>query len=288
MQPRVIADYACEVGEGAIWHPAEACLYWLDIPKGRVFRYTPESNRSEIVYQGDIPIGAITIQSDGALAFYMGGGAVSIWRGGQLQPFITGIPELQDTRFNDVFADPRGRVFAGTMKSNTQAGKLYRIDPDGSYRILIDGLGTPNGMGFTPDQKGFYFTHTTARTVYLFDYDIDTGEITNQRPFFQLPQEDQARPDGLAVDAEGYVWSALWDGACVLRYSPDGTLDRRIDLPVKQTSCPAFGGADYTDLYITTAGGQNREQNGAEAGALFCVNLGIAGTPDFESRLGIL
>ena len=283
MKPELIAGYACVTGEGPLWHPGEQRLYWVDIPTGRMFRYDPASNTHEQFYQGE-SVGGFTIQADGALLLFMPKGAVKIWREGELTTVIEEIPDERDSRFNDVIADPVGRVFCGTMPTEDRLGWLYRLDTDGTLTKLLDGIGCSNGMGFTPDRKQMYYTDSPKREIYLFDYDQDTGAITNQRVFVQTP-EGEGVPDGMTVDAEGYVWSARWDGGCVVRYAPDGTEDRRIHFPAKKVSSVIFGGKDYTDLYVTTAGGNNKKEEGPGAGALFRVNLGIQGVPEFPSRI---
>jgi sugar lactone lactonase YvrE len=283
----LIADYRCVTGEGPLWHPGERCLYWLDIPPGRIFRYDPASGTHEQVYQATEAIGGFTIQSDGALLLFMARGAVKIWRNGNLTTVLDEIPDERQTRFNDVIADPAGRVFCGTMRTPERLGRLYRLDLDGTITKLLDGIGTSNGMGFTPDRKHMYYTDTPKREIYLFDYDMATGAISNQRVFVRTPDDpSEGRPDGMTVDADGYVWSARWDGGCVVRYAPDGTEDRRITFPARKVSCPTFGGPDYRDLYVTTAGGDNKDLNGPGAGALFRVRVpGIRGVPEFPSRI---
>ena len=120
--------------------------------------------------------------------------------------------------------------------------------------------------------------------IYLFDYDRDTGDISNPRAFVQVP-EGEGVPDGMTVDAEGYVWSARWGSGCLVRYAPDGTEVLRINFPAKKVSSVTFGGEDYTDIYVTTAGGNDKEREGPGAGALFRLNLGIRGLPEFPSRV---
>ena len=284
MEPELIADYRCVCGEGPLWHPGEGRLYWVDIPKGRLFRYDPVSGAHEQCLEGDV-IGGFTIQADGALLLFMARGAVKIWRNGEWRTVIKEIPDERETRFNDVIAGPAGRVFCGTMPSGDRLGRLYRLDTDGTLTKVLDGIGCSNGMGFTPDRKGMYYTDSPKREIYLFDYDEDTGAITNQRLFVRTP-DGEGVPDGMTVDVEGYVWTAKWDGACLVRYAPDGREDRRVRFPTPKVSSVVFGGEDYTDIYVTTAGGDDKEANGPSAGALFRVNLGIQGRPEFPSRIG--
>lgn len=285
MHIELIADYQCRTGEGPLWHADEQRLYWCDIPAGRIFRYQPPTGSHEMCYEGR-PVGGFTIQDDGALLLFMDRGTVQIWRPGGLIPVIDEIPDERETRFNDVIADPEGRVFCGTMPTRERPGRLYRLDRDGSLTMVLDGIGCSNGMGFTPDRRQMYYTDSARREIYLFDYDRASGEIDNRRLFVQTPPGEGV-PDGMTVDAGGYVWSARWDGGCLVRYAPDGTEERRITFPAKKVSCATFGGPDYTDIYVTTAGGQNKAEEGDGAGALFRVNLGIRGVPEFRSRIGL-
>lgn len=285
MKPELIADYACRTGEGPLWHPDEQKLYWVDIPNGRIFRYDPATDTHEQCYDGEV-VGGFTVQADGALLLFMKKGAVKIWREGQLTTVVDEIPEERDSQFNDVIADPAGRVFCGTMPTKDRLGRLYRLDTDGTMTKLLDEIGCSNGMGFTLDRKKMYYTDSPKLEIYLFDYDGATGAITNQRVFVRT-LEDEGVPDGMTVDAEGYVWSARWDGNCLVRYAPDGTEDRRIQFPAKKVSSVIFGGEDYMDIYVTTAGGDKKETDGPDAGALFRVNLGIRGVPEFRSRVGL-
>jgi sugar lactone lactonase YvrE len=286
MEPELIADYNCRTGENPLWHPDEQRLYWEDIPRGRLFRYDPATGHHEMCYEGR-PIGGFTIQADGALLLFQDKGTITLWCDGKTETVIEEIPAEVNTRFNDVIADPVGRVFCGTMPTQERSGRLYRLDLDGTLTEVVDGVGVSNGLGFTPDRKGLYYTDTTKHVIYLFDYDQATGAITNRRDFIRVPQvPGEGHPDGMTVDAEGYVWVARWDGSCLVRYAPDGTEVQRIAFPAKKVSCPTFGGPDYTDIYVTTANIQGKEIEGPGAGALFRLNLGIKGVPEFRSRIG--
>jgi sugar lactone lactonase YvrE len=283
MPPELIADYRCETGENPLWHPGEQRLYWVDIPAGRIFRYDPASGKHEQFYEGDV-IGGFTIQADGALLLFMARGAIKIWRNGKLITVVEEIPDERETRFNDVIADPKGRVFCGTMPAPDHLGRLYRLDTDATLTRVVDGVEGSNGIGFTRDLRQMYYTDSDKHEIFLFDYDQSSGAITNQRIFVRTPA-DGSVPDGLTVDAEGYIWSARWDGGCLVRYRPDGTEERRIRFPAKKVSSLTFGGADYTDIYVTTAGGDNKGAEGEGAGALFRLRLGIQGVPEFPSRI---
>ena len=283
MKPELIADYQCVTGENPLWHPGERRVYWTDIPTGRMFRYDPATGEREQFYRGEA-VGGFTIQADGALLLFMARGAIKLWRDGVLISVYEEIPDERASRFNDVIADPEGRVFCGTMSTEERLGRLYRLDTDASLRVVLEGVGTSNGMGFTPDGKAMYHTDSRRREICLFDYDREIGAVGNRRLFVRVP-EGEGIPDGMTVDAEGYVWSARWDGGCLVRYTPDGMEEQRISFPARKVSSVTFGGEDYTDIYVTTAGGDNKAEEGRGAGALFRLNLGIRGVPEFCSMV---
>ncbi len=294
-EPELIADYHCHTGEGPIWHSEEELLYWTDIPTGRMFRLDPLSGKHEQFYSGSV-VGGFTIQKDGKLLLFMSGGAISIWHDGIHDYIIKDVPKERGFRFNDVITDPRGRVFCGTMSDSLASGtklteehlgRLYRLELDGTLTLVLDGIGISNGMGFTSDFRTMYFTDTAARHIYLFDYDVDTGNISRQRIFVEVPY-GQGLPDGMTVDSDGFIWSARWDGSALYRYSPHGVEDKRILFPAKKVSSVTFGGKDFSDIYVTTAGGQNKDLEGSGAGGLFRLNLGIKGSPEFLSGICLL
>ena len=285
MNLELIADYQCVVGEGPMWHPIEQVVYWADIPQGRVFRYDPATGDHGLVFESG-QVGGFTVQEDGSLLLFMERGAVASLREGKLEYLVSEIAEESESRFNDVIADPTGRVFCGTMPSEDHLGSLYRMETDGSIKKVLGGIGISNGMGFTPDAKQMYYTDSPTHNIYVFDYDSSTGELSNQRVFVNTGENDGI-PDGMTVDAEGFVWSARWDGSSLVRYSPAGEQVSRIWFPARKVSSVIFGGEDYTDMYVTTAGGQDKAAEGPGAGCLYRLNLGISGKQEFLSRVGI-
>lgn len=283
IQPVLVADYACETGENPLWHPIEQRLYWTDIPTGRLFRYEPATGNHEQFYQGR-PVGGFTIQEDGSLLLFMNLGTIAHWRDGKLVEIVPEIPDERASRFNDVIADPRGRVFCGTLSTDERKGRLYRFDIDGSLHMLLEGIGCSNGMAFTLDGKGFYYTDSFAREIYLFDYNVQDGSITNRRVFARFAEAD-GLPDGATLDSEGRLWCAMWNGARIIRLRPDGSVEKRITLPTRKVSSLTFGGPEYSDLYITSAGGHSKREDGQLAGSLFRLEGQIPGLPEFFSRI---
>jgi D-xylonolactonase len=283
MNLELIADYHCACGEGPLWHPLEHKLYWLDIVNPRMFRYDPKTGAHEQFFGGET-VGGFTVQADGGLLLFMAKGAIKTWKNGKLTTLRDHIAGEEDSRFNDVHADTRGRVFCGTMPADERKGNLYRLDTDGSLHHLLSGIGCSNGMGFTLDRKHLYYTDSEAYEIYLFDYDEATGDISNQRIFVKHGKQD-GLPDGMTVDAQGYVWSAHWDGNCLIKYSPRGEEVQRIHFPVKKISSITFGGEGYTDAYITTAGGDQKNTDGEHAGALYRIRGLAQGLPEYTSAV---
>lgn len=287
-EPQLVADAQCEIGENPLWHPDTNELFFLDIAAGRVYAYDPANDEYRLFSEGPTT-GGMVLHEDGSLVLFQDGRVSILGLDGTQREVASGLCPDND-RFNDVIADPAGRVFAGTIGGD---GKLLRFDTNGSVTQLLDGIGVPNGMGFTPDLNQMYFTDSVPREMYVFDYDQETGALSNQRVFATIP-EDEGVPDGMVIDAEGYIWTAVWFGGRVKRYAPDGTLEREIHFPVRQTSAPTFGGADLSDLYVTTAGTNladsmmppGHDASQPRGGGLYRVRSeGIRGTEQFRAQI---
>lgn len=287
--PSVLIDCRGENAENPLWHPYHQYLYWTDIPAGKMFRYYPQTDNYEQIYDGE-PVGGFTIQADGKLLLFKTKGRVEIWDEGNTTIVIPEIPAARLSRFNDAIADPEGRVYSGIMATETTDGKLYRIDRDGSYHVMAENFLIPNGMGFDADYKYLFFTDSDRRTIYRFDYDRTTGNLSNQIPYIIIP-EDEGVPDGLTIDVEDYIWSARWDGHHVHRYNPEGEEVMRIKLPVTKVSCITFGGENYDRLFISTAKGNksttapNDRRSETAAGNIFHLQMKIQGKPELLSRI---
>jgi L-arabinonolactonase len=189
-------------------------------------------------------------------------------------------------RFNDGKVDRAGRLWAGTMDDGCSGpvGSLYRLDTTGQVAQMATGFICSNGLGWSPDNRILYFTDSMIRTIWAYEFDLTTGSLGGRSVFAQLEASDGV-PDGLTVDSEGFVWSAIWDGWRVIRYAPNGRVDREIRMPVQRPSSCMFGGADMKTLFITSACvelGWNALSRGPLAGALFaleCEIPGLAETP---------
>jgi len=293
--PKQVVDIKCKTGEGPLWHPEDEQLYWCDIPKGRVYRYDPRTDEYECVYRDRCErIGGFTIQRDGSLLLFQEAGAVrrlcrEDWT---TETIVAPDPGRFHERYNDVIADPEGRVFAGVMPDTEQGlpGQLYRLDTDGTLTLVRESCVLPNGMGFTPDLAQLYFTDTCEVDpskpgyIYRYNYHRASGRLTDPEVFIDAGNIN-GYPDGMTVDSEGHVWSAFWDGSAIHRFAPDGTHERTLSFNPRKVSSLTFAGDDYHTAYVTTACVETREREGPGAGSLYNVNLGVTGRSEFRSAI---
>ena len=288
--PKIIADYMNIVGEGPIWHALDKLLYWVDIVRSQIFWYNPINHSHGLFFQGSENIGGLTIQEDGALLLFMEEGRIGILKNGKDLSIISDrISTEKGNRFNDVVADPVGRVLCGTMALNSSGnteppGTLYSFDLDRKLTPLIKGVTIPNGMGFSLDQKTLYYTETLDYKIYQFDYDLSTGQISNRKTFVEFGEGD-GMPDGMTVDSEGFIWSASAGGSKLMRFNLAGEEVHTIEFPAKKVTSVAFGGSNMTDMFVTSIGGDDRDKNGSAAGALFGLDTGIKGIQEFYSKI---
>ena len=243
-----------DIGEGPLWHPKEKCLYWIDITKGNLFKSDTTLSTFK-KFHFNTMIGAFGFRKEGGMILATDQG-FSYWREGQSAPdvFWNPLPDREGVRLNDGKVDPAGRFWAGSMDTEQHEGRLYRVDPDGSQHIILDHIGISNGLGWSPDRKTMYYTDSIELIIYAFEYDLETGHISNQRPFIQMPEDPRwIAPDGLCVDVEGCIWVALWNGYEVVRYDPHGKPILKIEVPAQQVTSCGFAGENLDQLIITTA-----------------------------------
>jgi len=277
-------------GEGAVWHAAHNALYWADINRFLVHRFHPAAGTVES-WHFDEPVTAVNLTTDDdTFALTLASRAV-LWSPRTHPEFkavytLAGAPAM---RLNEARVDPRGSLWAGTMRNNVgprgehldvqfAGGVLYRVDPDGHVTEWKHDIGISNTMAWSPDQKTFYFGDSEANVLWAFDYDAQTGSIANERTL--LVNFGRGLPDGSAMDAEGFLWNARYDGGCVVRIAPDGRVDRVVELTISRPTTCAFGGPDRKTLYITSA--RSAEQF---SGSLFALELEVSGVPDAQFRL---
>jgi sugar lactone lactonase YvrE len=291
----VIADDGNLCGESPIWDGDKQQLYWTDSVALRLYRYDWRTRSHGCIKEG-LEANGIALDTSGGLVLANNSG-IWLWDGGAEPRLVAADVNGSKCRINDCIADPQGRLISGSWfynpEGNYEKGKLICIENDGTARILDEGFHLSNGLGFSPDARTLYFTDSVARRIFAYDYDVGTGVTSNRRTFVAVPTTE-GLPDGLTVDAEGFVWSAQWYGQRVVRYDPDGRPERYIDTPAKQTSSLAFGGPDLTDIFITSAAQSEPmpvmppgydASTGFFGGPLYTVNLGIRGKLEFRTRI---
>lgn len=280
--PEVLVNRSCALSENPLWDEQTETLYWTDITGGAVWSHHVPTAATRQIYAGPT-VGGFTQEADGALLLFRVSDITRLDPAtGALREFAK-FNEPGNTRFNDVIADPRGRVFAGTIGATDTSGGVYRYDPDGSVRRVITGTGCSNGMVFTADRKSFFWTCSTRSQIYRYDYDEATGEISNERLWYQATK-DEGITDGMTIDTEDNLWSARWDGFCVAQHAAaDGRVMREIKFPVAKVSSVTFGGPDFGTMFLSTAGGNGRD---SLDGAIFTLRVpGVRGRTKFRSRL---
>ena len=270
-----VTEACAEHGEGPVWWPAWSGLRWVDMLAGDLLalREDGEVTRRHL---GPV-LAALRPRAGGGLVAALDRQFALAGAGdGELRPFG---PIWADTavRFNDGGCDPQGRFYCGSMTwdSTPGAGSVWRLDPDGSTRVVLRGVTVSNGIGWSPDGGTAYYIDTATHRLDAFDHDPDRG-LSGRRPLARI---DEALPDGLAVDADGCVWVALMGGGAVHRYRPDGTLEDKVQVPVRQVTACTFGGPRLDQLFITTSRLGLGATAEPQAGALFRADVGVTGLP---------
>jgi D-xylono/L-arabinono-1,4-lactonase len=276
---QLLSNQHCSLGENPLWHPEEQAFYWEEINNGFIYRLNADTDRPDIIYDGEL-LGGFTFQKEGGYLLFRKNEISYLNPDGSIAGLIQNIDPKMD-RFNDVIADPMGRVFAGTQGKNNE-GALFLINPDKSIKLLFRGTDCSNGMGFNTACNKFYWTNTTTGTIYRFNYDISSGALSNQEVFLKVPL-DQGYLDGLVVDSQNCIWSARWGGSAVYRYSLEGKELMKINVPVEKVSSLCFGGKGLNEIFITTAGGQI-ESNGPE-GSVYTIKVDVTGQVENLSEI---
>lgn len=271
------------LGEGPIWDSRAGVLYWIDIQRPAVFRFDPILGQTGL-WPMPQPIGCVapTCSSDCLVFADANGLGFLDLTTGAIDRIADPESDLPGNRFNDGKVDPQGRLWAGTMHSGCKesSGSLYRLDANG-VRRMATGFICSNGLGWSPDHRTMYFTDSMVRTIWACDFDVERGEIGERWEFATFASNDGV-PDGLTVDVQGFVWSAIWDGWRLVRFTPDGTLQREISMPVQRPTSCTFGGPDLKTLYVTSANIEldwDALKRGPLAGGLFALECEAPGLP---------
>jgi Gluconolactonase len=300
-QPVCVAPTGDVCGEGAVWHSAHQAVYWTDINRFLIHRYTPADScvRTWIF---DEPVTALILTDQPQVLAVVLGSGVILWepaKDRRHDPFFH-LDSWPKVRLNDARADPRGSLWIGSMRNNVnpdgssseaggQDGALFQIDLDDDAKLQGKGkvqaqvkvwrknIGIANTLAWSPDRRHFYFGDSLANVVWRFDYDAATGHIANEQPFLQ--GFSRGLPDGSTVDSDGYLWNCRFFGNCIVRVAPDGQIDRVIEMPVKNITTCTFGGPDLKTLYVTTARIESPAGDRL-AGGLYAIPNEVAGQPE--------
>ncbi|MXY33389.1 MAG: helix-turn-helix domain-containing protein [Boseongicola sp. SB0664_bin_43] len=278
-----VLPWGAQLGEAPVWHPGERRLYWVDILHPAVYRFDPETGVNDFCDPGKL-VSAILFGADGSKRVASQDGIETLdFENCRLSPYVDPENGFVRNRLNDAKVDPGGAIWVGSMclDASKPSGGLYRVAPDGGVERKDSGITVANGLDWSPDFRTLYFVDTIPGRIYAYDFQPSTGFLSNKREFAAVP-DDEGRPDGLCVDEEGGVWCAIWDGWRVNRYTPDGSLDRVLDLPVPRPTSVAFGGVNLETLYITSARTRLPATTLAEAplsGGIFACTPGPIGLP---------
>ena len=290
IKAELVFDARNGTGESPVWHGAEQALYWVDIPARTLCRWMPATGESQSwlapemlacvapmagssrwIAGAESGIFQLELQDEGQLGFE------------SLAPVSHALPGM---RFNDGRCDRQGRFLAGTMLMNMAAGAsvgcIYSYQKNTGLTWLLDGFITPNGMAFSPDGRTMYLSdsHPSMQSVWAFDYDIETGTPSNRRLFIDM-KPLPGRPDGAAVDADGCYWICGNDAGLILRFTPDGKLDRSLAVPVRKPAMCAFGGAGLDTLFVTSIRLDGIDLSDQPlAGGVFALRPGVRGLPE--------
>ncbi len=282
----LVIDSQSELGEGALWNYKTGELLWINITGNILNFYNPGTGNNKEMFTGQM-IGTVVPEESGKVLVALKNGFYQLDPQTGSKKLIANPEEnIPTNRFNDGKCDPSGRFWAGTMDLEIRPGlgALYRLDPDSTVHKMIDKVGISNGIVWSQDYKKMYYIDSPTQKVVVYDYDNETGEISNAKVAIEIPVET-GLPDGMTIDAEGNLWIALYGGSAVGCWNPEsGKLLRKLDVPAKNVTSCAFGDEDLETLYITTA----RQETSPEelekypfAGGVFKTRPGVKGVEAF-------
>jgi sugar lactone lactonase YvrE len=281
-------------GEGVLWDRDTHCVYWTDINRFLVHRYSLKDGAVKTwLFAEPVTCVMLTSRKD-TLALSLGSGIV-LWKPGGDEPHepLFALPGWPVVRCNDAAVDPGGALWVGSMLNNVKengaadktggtAGVLYRLDGMGAASEWRRGVGISNTLLWSPDRSRFYFGDTLRNCIWCYEYDAGARSIGGEQPFFQ--GFERGLPDGSAIDAEGYIWNCRYGGGCIVRVAPDGKVDRVIDMPVSRPTNCTFGGQHGNVLYVTSASPEagRWERFG---GGLFALKTNVTGVAENQFQL---
>jgi sugar lactone lactonase YvrE len=292
-QPVCMAATGDVCGEGAVWHAIEEAVYWTDINRFLVHRFTP-GDRCVQTWFFDEPVTALTLTDRPEVLVAVLGSGVILWEPAKdvRHESLFRLEGWPKVRLNDARVDPRGALWMGSMRNNVnpdgsagaaggQDGKLFRLDPDGRVTVWRQNVGIANTLAWSPDRRHFYFGDTLADVIWVYDYDSSAGSIENEQVLLQ--GFGRGLPDGSTVDSDGYLWNCRFFGGCVVRVAPNGMIDRVLEMPVKNITTCTFGGRSREILYVTTAKVEAPPEDRL-AGGLYAISTEFTGQPENQFR----
>jgi sugar lactone lactonase YvrE len=278
------------LGEGPLWDPRIDTLYWVDIVAGALFAQAADAGEPTRIDVG-AQVGCLGLTDDPQVLV---AGMRTGWH--LLDVRTSGLTFLADPeadrpacRFNDGSVDPAGRFWTGSLEDSEALplGRLYRLDGDGTCTAVDEGFYCSNGMDWSPDGRSMYFADSRADVIYRYDFDVESGSAVDRQAFADT-SSIAGIPDGLRVDAAGDVWCAFWDGAQLIRFTPDGAVAEKVPVSVPRPTSLAFGGPDLCTMFITTASIGLTEDQLAEwplSGSVLRRAAGTPGRPPSHFRL---
>jgi sugar lactone lactonase YvrE len=282
----VVLRASAQIGEGPVWDARGARLYWVDIVGRELHAFNP-SDGTDTTYPCPDIVTSVTARAGGGLLLTLRQSFVFFDPAtGRFDPAAEVETDMPGNRFNDGKTDRRGRHWAGTMGDvewDQPLGNLYRIGADLRPVRMAGGIRCSNGIAWSPDDRTMYFCESFAHVIHAYDFDADSGAIDNRRTFAAMAPETGSFPDGITVDAEGFVWCGQPVFGRLVRYDPAGHIERIIELPVSRGTSVMFGGPDLATLYITTMRTTLDERQLAEeplAGSLLAIDPGVKGIPE--------
>ena len=289
----LLNDCNNSLGEGITYSSLNNNLYWLDIGNiSKLYSLDLSSNKKEIFELPEI-VTATSIKSQNELILATTNGLKLFNTSNKKFESVVNIENQQSlTRSNDGASDALGRFWFGTMQNNfdkngndipikENIGKLYKVDTNKKISVIEEDLGIPNTFVWSPDNKNFYFTDTLSGTILSYNFELESGELSNKKNFATF---DRGHPDGSTIDTDGCVWNCRWGGSCIVRFTPSGKVDQIIEMPVQNITNCIFGGNDMKTLFITTASNEGTNKNDLD-GSLFSINLNYEGIEDNKSKL---